>query len=112
MSQPEHWSVDAGAGDVATLDVPPDARRDRVFEIDCRLVVDVPEGAAAPWHAMHVTVDGAREWSRRVPSHAGGDSLDLRLRREVPAGRALRVVASTEVSGARRRRLTIAAEEA
>ena len=30
---PEHWSAHAGTRDVARLDIPPDAYRDRTFEV-------------------------------------------------------------------------------
>ena len=39
------------------------------------------------------------------------DSLDLRLRRTVPAGQALRVTASAETKRSTRLRLTITADE-
>jgi hypothetical protein len=108
----EHWSTDAGAGDVATLEIPPDAKRDRRFEIDCRFVVRSPEEGEA-WHAMRVSIDGAQQWSRRIATANRGshDSLDLHLTRDVPAGRALRIVAATELRGAQRVSLRIEAEE-
>lgn len=108
----EHWTIDAGAGDVATLEIPPDAKRDRRFEIDCRFVVRAGADGEA-WHAMRVYVDGAQEWSRRIATErgAGSDSLDVHFARELPAGRALRIVAATDLRGAQRVSLRIDAEE-
>jgi hypothetical protein len=110
-SAPERWSVDAGGAEVAHLDIPAHATRQRTFEIDCRFVV-MHRGAGPAWHAMRVLVDGAQEWSRRVPTHDGDhDSLDLRFRRTVPVGRPLRVTATGEAGGATRLALAISAEE-
>ena len=97
--RPEHWEVDAGSGDVAHLDIPADASRDRLFEISCTFVV-AHRG------------DGRQEWSREVPTHPGGqDSLDVSLRRSVPVGVPLRVTAIASAHGAARVRLAIVAEE-
>ncbi len=110
---PERWTRDAGAADVATLDIPPSAQRTRVFEIDVRFVVRVPVPAHGAWHAMQVELDGLRQWQRRVDSHNPGqtDSLDYRCRRVLAVGQALRVRAVTQVGGALRQRLVIDAEE-
>lgn len=107
--RPEHWSAEAGARDVVRLDIPADALRDRSFEIDVRLAVRTARSDAT--HAMRVLVDGALEWSRSAPTHPGGDSLDLRLRRHVPAGRPLRLTATCELKGAVRTALSISADE-
>jgi hypothetical protein len=108
----EHWTADAGERDVAVLAIPPHAQRERRFEIFCRLEVANKAGHVDATHALRVHVDGALEWSRSVPTHPGGsDSLDLHLRRTVPAGQALRVTASAETCRSTRLRLTIAAEE-
>lgn len=109
----ERWSTEAGARDVAWLDIPADARRDREFEIDCQFIVKTRPDAVAPWHAMRVTVDGALEWSRRIDTHNPGstDSLDYRFRRVVPPGQSLRVAVTTSVRAALRVALTIRAEE-
>lgn len=107
---PERWRVDAGASDVALLDIPASAQQVRVFEIDVRLVVRVP--AAGAWHALSVELNGAREWTRRIASAVPGDSLDFHCRRELGVGQALRVRVLTQVGGgAQRQRLTIEAEE-
>jgi hypothetical protein len=109
---PEHWAVDAGPRDVAQLLVPPDAKRDRVFEVFCSFQVRYSGDSADAWHGMRVLVNGAQEWSRRVPTDAGGrDSLDYRFRRVVPSGESLRVVVTTEVNLALRVRLWVTAEE-
>jgi hypothetical protein len=107
----ERWGVDAGPADVATLVIPADSFRTRHFEIDCRLVVAaLAEGAR---HAMRVDVDGGLEWTRRAPTENPGqtDSMDYHFRRELPAGRPLRIVVKTEAKQARRVRLVIEAEE-
>lgn len=110
-AKPERWRVDAGDGDVATLMIPPDSFRTRHFEIDCRLVVRAL-GAGAQ-HGMRVDVDGDLEWTRRAPTENPGqtDPMDYHFRRELPAGRPLRIVVKTEAVQARRVRLLIEAEE-
>ena len=109
---PERWSASAGARDVVRLDIPADAQRERTFEIFCRLVVSNPAGRGDAAHGMRVIVDSAVEWTRTVPTHPDGhDSLDLHLRRTVPAGRPLRLAASCELRGAQRVSLSISAEE-
>ncbi len=107
----EHWEADVGDADVSQLTIPPDALRDRCFEVFCCLSVDA-RGRDDAWHAMRVLVDGSQEWQRREATQAEGrDSLDYRFRRVVSAGQPLRVVASTEVHGARRLGLVITADE-
>jgi hypothetical protein len=108
---PERWRIDAGTGDVATLVIPPDSKRTRRFEIDCRFVVAQMAGGAR--HGMRVDVDGALEWTRRAPTENPGhtDSMDYHFRREVPAGRPLRIVVKTDARQARRIGLSIEAEE-
>lgn len=109
----EHWSVDAGARDVATLDIPADAHRERVFEIDCRFVVRALGDGRSATHALRVLVDGAQEWARRADTANPGatDSLEYRFRRRVPSGQPLRLVATTEVQGAQRLVLLLEAQE-
>ena len=111
--RPEQWSADSGHRDVARLDIPADALRDRTFEIFFRLVVANKPARADATHALRVLVDGAFEWSRKESTHVdGNDSLDLRLRRTVIAGRPLRLVASCELrGGSTRSSLTIVADE-
>ncbi|NKI94600.1 hypothetical protein [Rhizobacter sp. SG703] len=107
----EHWAEDAGDDDAAQLDIPPHATRERRFEIFCSFEVANPLGGDDAAHALRVLVDGAQAWTRRVATHAGSDSLDVRLRRVVPVGEPLRVTARTEVHGVRRVRLKITADE-
>ena len=110
--RPERWRADSGQRDVARLDIPADALRERTFEIFIHLVVGNRAGRADASHGLRVRVDGALEWSRSVPTQLDAtDSLDLRLRRSVPAGRPLRLAASCELRGAVRLGLTISAEE-
>lgn len=110
-AKPERWSADAAAGDVCRLDIPADAARERRFEIACQFVVAHP-GAGAARHGLAVTVDGAREWSREIETHVGAtDTLDVRFVRSVPAGRPLRIVATSSVKRSRRVGLTISADE-
>ncbi|MEP7099455.1 MAG: hypothetical protein ABI781_03030 [Burkholderiales bacterium] len=108
----EHWSADSGEREVVRLDIPADALHERRFEIFVQLVVSNRAARDDATHALRVMVDGALEWQRSVPTHIdGGDSLDLRLRRTVPAGRPLRLNASCELTGSQRVSLTITADE-
>ena len=108
----EHWGVAAPRGDLAQLDIPADAGRERTFEIYCSFVVARRSDQTAAAHALRVLVDGAQQWSRRVPTAAGpSDSLDVRLRRTVGVGLPLRVTAVGDVEGAVPLRLAISADE-
>ncbi len=112
-TQPEHWSASAGTRDVARLDIPPDAHRDRTFEVFVSLAVHNRAERPGATHALRVLVNGALEWQRTVPTHPGpGDTLDLRLKRVVPLGQPLRLTATSEVAGAVRVSLKISADEA
>ena len=112
-AQPEHWSAHAGTRDVARLDIPPDAHRDRSFEIFVSLAVHNRAERSGATHGLRVLVNGALEWQRTVPTHPGpGDTLDLRLTRTVPLGQPLRLTATSEVVGAVRVSLKISADEA
>ena len=106
---PEHWALDAGAADIATLDIPPSAHRSRIFAIDIRFMVRAT--AAGAWQALSVELNGVREWSRRIDTHGQTDTLDYHCRRELDIGQALRVRALTQLGDARRLRLFIEAEE-
>lgn len=111
---PEHWLVDAGDADIATLDIPPAIARVRRFLVDVRFVVRCPAGdAGEAWHALTVEFDGRREWSRQIPTHNPGqtDSLDWQRDVEIPAGEGLRVRATTRTRGALRQQLRIEAQE-
>lgn len=108
----EHWEADAGEASVAHLDIPPDALRDRAFEVAVDWQVRAVADAVDPWHELRVLVNGAHQWTRRVPTHVdGGDGLDYRVRCSVPAGQPLRVAAVTECRGVRRLALRIQADE-
>ena len=110
--EPERWSASAGTRDVVRLDIPADAQRERTFEIYCRLVVGNKAARTDATHAMRVLVNGALEWTRSMPTHAGSeDSLDLRLRRTVPVGHALRLSAACELRGTQRVSVSISADE-
>ena len=112
---PERWALDAGDGPSATLTIPPDARRERRFELAVALTVAVPEAVApGAWLQLTVMVNGARQWQRRVPAHNPGqwDGLDYRMALRVPVRQALRITAASEVQGVRRRGLLIEADEA
>ena len=98
----ERWSLDAGGADVARLDIPADAQRERHFELDCRFVVKRRAGVEDAWHELRVSVDGALRWSRRVESSEGSDSLDYRFSLRLPPGRPLRLLATTAVQGVQR----------
>ncbi|PPE70660.1 hypothetical protein IS481_08995 [Caldimonas thermodepolymerans] len=109
-SVPEHWETDAGSGDVAHLDIPADAVRDRLFEVSCTFVV-THRGDAPARHGLRVLVDGRHQWSREVPTHPGQDTLDVSFRCPVPVGSPLRITAIGSVHGALRQRLLVVAEE-
>jgi hypothetical protein len=117
VSQPppraEHWLRDAGAADVATLDIPASMQIKRVFNIDVRFVVRAPPPPAEAWHALTIELNGVNEWTRRIATHglSATDSLDYHCRRELGVGQALRIRAMTQVGGAQRQRLVIEAEE-
>jgi MaoC like domain len=110
---PERWQLAAGDAASATLVIPPDAKRERRFEIACAVTVGVPADASAPWHQMLVLANGAQQWMRRVPSSNAGsyDGLDYRFARSVPVGQALRVTVSVTGQGVARRSLVIEADE-
>lgn len=110
---PEHWQLDAGDADVATLQVPPALGRARRFHVDVRFEVHCPSDAAGAWHALTVELDGRQAWSRQIDTHNPGqtDSLDYHQRVEVAEGAGLRVRALTRVKGSMRLRLQIEAEE-
>jgi len=109
----EHWQLDVGDADIATLDIPPALGRVRRFGVDVRFVVQCPAEASGAWHAMTVEVNGRRQWTRQIATSNPGqaDSLDYHFRLDVPDGAALRVRATTRVRGAVRQRLCIEADE-
>lgn len=108
----ERWQLDVGAADIATLDIPPALGRVRRFQVDVRFVVACATPAADAWHALTVEVNGRRQWTRRIATHAPSDSLDYACRLDVGEGAALRLRATTRVArGVQRVRLRIDAEE-
>lgn len=129
--QPERWCADAGDATLAELRVPPDARRERRFEVACAMTVRLPVDAdtrakasadtrasiqaetAGAWHEMTVHVNGAKQWSRRIDTRNPGhwDGLDYRFAATVPVGQALRVKVQVATRGALRRSLLVEAEE-
>lgn len=111
-SAPERWRIDAGAADVALLEVPP-ALASRRFEVDVRLVVRCPEAPQQAWHALTVELDGRRHWTRRIETNNPGqsDSLDYHCRVDVPEGAGLRIRALAQAHRAQRQQLLIEAEE-
>lgn len=113
MTTPERWTLDAGDAPEALLDIPPDARRERRFEIACAFGVRCGDSLDGAWHEMQVLADGAQQWRRRVDSANPGsfDGLDYRFSRTVPVGQPLRVLVRTAVRGVQRRQLLIEADE-
>ena len=110
----EHWQADAADAPGTVLTIPPDAKRERVFEIAITVVVGVPADAKAPWLQVTVQANGAQQWQRRVHAHNPGqhDGLDYRFRRSVPVAQTLRLQVAVGVGGgARRRALKIEADE-
>jgi hypothetical protein len=108
----ERWLVREEEREVAMLDIPPHAERERQFEVSCTLEVKPRAGQAEAWHALRVLVDGALQWQRQVPTHPeGADSLDVRFVKRVPVGQPLRLLAIGEVQGAIRQHITLQAEE-
>jgi hypothetical protein len=112
-SGPERWAVDAGTAGMATLDIPPHAGRERVFDVHCTMTVRLREALDGAWHRMSVLANGNREWDRQVATHAasGSDGLEVHFRRRVPIGEGLKIVVKTEVRWAQRQSLRIEAEE-
>ncbi|MEO8281012.1 MAG: hypothetical protein ABI564_15035 [Ideonella sp.] len=108
---PERWTIDAGDAALASLQVPPDAVRERRFEISCSMTVQRINEAAVAWHRLTVLADGLQQWQRRVDTHAGVDGLDYRFERMVAPGQALRINAEVTCSGAVKRSLQIEVDE-
>ena len=103
--------------------MPPDARRERRFEVACAMTVRLRVDADAivsaqaetegAWHEMTVHVNGAKQWSRRIATRNPGhwDGLDYRFTATVPLGQALRVKVQVATRGAQRRSLLVEADE-
>ena len=112
--RPERWARDAGDAAEAVLDIPPDLRRERRFEIACTMTVRCPIDLVGAWHELAVLANGAQQWRRRIGSSNPGslDSLDYRFTRLLAVGDALRVVLRCANRGVQRERLVIEADEA
>jgi len=113
-SLPERWVLDAGDAAEAVLVIPPDARRERRFDIACAMTVRCGDDLAGAWHEMAVYANGALQWQRRIDSSNPGsfDGLDYHCRRSVAVGETLRVLVRCAVRGVARRGLVIEADEA
>jgi hypothetical protein len=111
--KPERWTLRVHDRPEAALTIPPDARRERRFDIACALTVRCPDPLAGAWHQMTVFANGKQQWQRRVPSHNPGsrDGLDLHFRATVPVGEALKVLVRVAVKGAAIERVEIEADE-
>ena len=111
---PERWHLDAGDAAEAVLNIPPDAGRERCFDVACTMTVRCDDDLAGAWHEMTVLANGQLQWQRRINSSNPGstDSLDLHFRRHVPVGESLRLVVRAQTLGVRRLRLLIEADEA
>ena len=107
---PEHWRAEVRGQDLAQLDIPAHASRERTFELFCSFVVTSRDEGA--FHGLRVLVDGAQHWTRRVSTAPGpSDSLEVRLRRTVAVGAPLRITAIGSTVGAVPIRLSISADE-
>ena len=110
---PERWQVEGGDAAVVRLEIPPDAGRERQFEIAISMLVRARDEARQPWHEMRVFADGELQWARRCATQqpAEYDGLDYRFRCHLAIGRALRLQAHSDCGGGRRLKLRIEAEE-
>lgn len=110
----ERWARDAGDAAEAVLDIPPDLRRERRFEINCSMTVRCPDDLSGAWHELAVLANGALQWRRRIASNSPGslDSLDYRFTRDLAVGESLRVVLRCANRVVTRERLVIEAEQA
>jgi hypothetical protein len=109
----EYWKYDAGTDSVASLVIPAALGRERTFDVDATLLVQVPAEAAGSWLELAVEVDGKRLWARRIPSHSPGetDSLEYHCRLAVAADADCRVRAKANCQGARVVSLMLEARE-
>lgn len=111
--KPERWVQDAGDATDAVLVIPPDARRERRFEIACAMTVRCGDDLAGAWHEMAVFANGLLQWRRRINTSNPGsfDGLDYRFARTLAVDEALRVQVRSSCRGVIRKGLVIEADE-
>ncbi len=109
----EYWKYDAGTDSVASLVIPAALGRQRTFDLDATLLVQVPAEGAGSWLELTVEVDGKRLWTRRIPSHNPGetDGLEYHCRLAVEADADCRVRAKANCKGLRVLSLVVEARE-
>lgn len=109
----EYWKYDAGTDSVASLVIPAALGRQRTFDLDATLLVQVPAEAAGSWLELTVEVDGKHLWTRRIPSHNPGetDGLEYHYRLAVEADEDCRVRAKANCKGLRVLSLVVEARE-
>ena len=110
----ERYALRAGDAATATLSIPPDAQRERQFEIASAITVTMfGDNLAAAWHQMTVRINGLQQWQRRLPTHNPGawDGMDYRQRCTVPVGQAWVINVSVAGQHIKRRSLVIEADE-
>ena len=109
----EYWKYDAGTDSVASLVIPAALGRQRTFDLDATLLVQVPAEATGSWLELTVEVDGKRLWTRRIPSHNPGetDGLEYHCRLAVEADEDCRVRAKANCKGVRVLSLVVEARE-
>lgn len=109
----EYWKYDAGTDSVASLVIPAALGRQRTFDLDATLLVQVPAEASGSWLELTVEVDGKRLWTRRIPSHNPGetDGLEYHYRLTVEADEDCRVRAKANCKGLRVLSLVVEARE-
>ncbi|QHE88269.1 hypothetical protein [Hydrogenophaga sp. BPS33] len=109
----EYWKYDAGSDSVASLVIPAALGRQRTFDLDATLRVQVPADAPESSHELAVEVDGRRLWARRIPSQNPGetDGLEYHCRLTVEADADCRVRAKASCKGSRVLSLVVEARE-
>jgi len=112
-ARPERWALRVDDTADALLVIPPDAVRERCFDIACALTVRCGDDMSGAWHGLAVHINGTVQWQRRITSSNPGsrDGLDVHLRATVPVGEALKLLARAEARGVAISRLEIEADE-
>lgn len=111
---PERYRRAADDAGELVFTIPPDALRERRFEIACLARVHCGEVLDGAWHELSVHANGTLQWRRRAPSPAPDmdDDLEYRFSPVVPVGQALKLVLKLQVrGGTRRQRLVLEADE-